>query len=342
LYLYFSWRERSKSAKIRELIGDLRLISQLRGNFSVIHRRFAMSRLRRLLVLLWVGFCLGLVLNLGSCNQSSPTPSNRVRLTVGLVSYDTGAGSVDKYDPFRQYLAEALKATVELEPVFNEIRAVEQIQSQAWAIAFAPAGLAAIAIADAQYTPLFPLQGTPNLRSVLVVKDSSPAQTLADLANTAIALGEPGSAAGYYLPLYDLYGLTLQSVRFAPTPRTVLEWLQNDEVTAGALSEEDFQRYRREFGGTTFRILHQSRVIPSGAVLLSPAIERNQQRLLEEAMKAAPSNITSDAGYIPNAPIPNFDQLIQLVEKVRPLESRVRDQPAVLTLEKEPATLPSN
>jgi phosphonate transport system substrate-binding protein len=252
---------------------------------------------------------------------------------VGLVSYDAGAGSVEMLTPFKQYLEESLTTTVELEPVFNELRAVEQIQSQAWDLVFAPPGLTAIAINEVQYVPLFPLQGNPRQRSVLVVKEDSPVTDLPDLANTVIALGEPGSATGYYLPLYDLYGLTLAEIQFAPTPKTVLEWVANDQVTAGALSEEDFEQFQNEFDGVAFRVLHESRVISPGAVLLSPTVERNQQRLIEDAMQAAPSNIASDAGYIPNASVPDFEQLIQLVNKVRPLEGRVDEQPAVLTLE---------
>jgi len=50
-------------------------------------------------------------------------------------------------------------------------------------------------------------------------------------------------------------------------------------------------------------------------------------------MQAAPASVASDAQYIANASPPTFDQLIQLVEKVRPLEARIREQPAVLTIE---------
>ncbi|NEQ43843.1 MAG: phosphate/phosphite/phosphonate ABC transporter substrate-binding protein [Leptolyngbya sp. SIOISBB] len=294
-----------------------------------------MKRLQRLGILSIFGLCLALLVNLGGCHDPSATSGGPSRLVVGLVSYDTGAASVEAYAPLQDYLGEALKAQVELEPVFNELRAVEQIQSQAWDLAFAPAGLAAIAVDDAQYVPLFPLQGSPQQRSVLVVPTDSTAEALSDLANEVIALGEPGSATGYYLPLYDLYGLTLGEIRFAPTPKTVLEWVAAGEVAAGAISEEGFQQYRNEFPADTFRVLHESRTINNGAVLLSPAIERNQQRLIEEAMKAAPASVASDAGYIANAAAPTFDSLIQLVDKVRPLEAKVREQPAVLTIEVE-------
>lgn len=291
-----------------------------------------MGRLRRLLVV-WLAGLLGCFLfSLAGCGASTPSTSSP-RLTVGLVSYDAGAAAIDKYQPFQQYLSEQLQAVVELEPAYNELRAVEQVQKRAWSLVFAPSGLSAIAISEGQYVPLFPLQGTPNQRSVLVVNDDSSFAAIADLSNQVIALGEPGSATGYYLPLYDLFGLTLQEIRFAPTPKTVLEWLESDEVAAGALSEQDYQNLRGQFPNTRFRVLHQSRVIPPGAVLLSPTVERNQQQLIEQAMAAAPSNIAADAGYVPNAQLPVFDQLIQLVTQVRPLEERVKQQPAVLTLE---------
>ncbi|NJN90956.1 MAG: phosphate/phosphite/phosphonate ABC transporter substrate-binding protein [Leptolyngbyaceae cyanobacterium SL_5_14] len=288
-----------------------------------------MFRRRLLLVgLLLLTLTLGLWLN--SCTRNSTDPLGK--LVVGIVSYDTG-NAVDKYERFREYLAGQTRAIVELEPAFNELAAVEQIQRQVWSIVFASPGLAAIAISSQQYIPIFTMQGINNLRSVIVVRDESQLQTLGDLANQTIALGEPGSAAGYYLPLYDLYGLTLAEVRLAPTPKTVLEWLDEGAIVAGALSEDDFQTLRNQFRDTQFRVLHTSRPIPPGAVLLAPTVERNQQEQIEIAMEQAPSNIIGDSGYIPNVPLPDYSQLIELVEKIQPIESRIREKPAVLTVE---------
>lgn len=286
------------------------------------------------------GCCLGLVmvwvLTLVGCNQPSAPLFSANHLMIGWVSYDTESDKLPKLARFKDYLAQRLQIMVELEPAFNELRAVDQVKNGDWSLVFAPAGLAAIAIAEAQYLPIFPLQGTPNLKSLIVVRQDSPIQSLTDLTNQTIALGEPGSATGYYLPLYDLYGLTLREIRFAPTPKTVLDWIRSGTVVAGALSETDYQTYRTTFshagsdGG--FRVLHQSRAVPPGAVLLSPTVDRNLQYAIEAAMKEAPSNIAADAGYISNNPVPSFDQLIQLVEKVRPIEANVSQRPAVLTL----------
>ncbi|MGF1479989.1 MAG: phosphate/phosphite/phosphonate ABC transporter substrate-binding protein [Cyanophyceae cyanobacterium] len=288
----------------------------------MIRHRFLLAPAVFLAGLLWVG-----------CRGES---INSERLTIGVVSYEEGTVSVARFKPLQQYLAEQTNDVIELEPAYNELQALEQIQRQNWSLVFAPPGLAAIAIGQELYVPIFSLEGISNIeRSVIVVREESPAQGLADLSNQVVALGEPGSAAGYYLPLYDLYGLTLAEVRFAPTPKTILQWLSQQEVAAGALSEEDFERYRQEFESTPFRILHKSRWIPPGVVLLGPTVERNRQEHLVNVMKEAPSSVIGDAGYVPTTTVPDYEQFIQLVEKVRPLEEQVRETPAVLTSDAE-------
>ncbi len=286
----------------------------------------------------WLPVLLASVL--GGCGAESSDPVGK--LTIGVVSYDAVDQSVEQYQPFKEYLAQQTQTVVELEPAYNELQALQQIQRQdVWSLVFAPPGLAAIAISQERYAPIFPLEGSANARAVLVVLENSPVTELGDLAGEVITLGEKGSASGYYLPLYDLYGLILSEVRFAPTPRTVLEWVKDGSVAAGALSEENYQDHRGDFASSSFRVLHISRPMPQGVVLVGPTVERNQQQAIEEAMRAAPSNIVSDAGYIPAAPIPDYSQFIQLIEKVRPLEDQVTRSPAVLTVEAEPISPPN-
>jgi phosphonate transport system substrate-binding protein len=282
--------------------------------------------------LLFVHFLLLITLLGAGCRSRETVNPNK--LTIGVVSYESGSGSIEQYEPLQEYLAEQTNSVVELEPAYNELQALEQIQRNNWSIVFAPPGLAAIAMSEGLYIPIFPLERISSLeRSVIVLQEKSPIQDLVALSNKVIALGKPGSAAGYYLPLYDLYGLTLAEIRLAPTPKTILEWLTEEEIAAGALSEADFERYRQEFQSTEFRILHKSRWIPPGVVLLGPTIERNRQEHLIEVMENAPSSLLGDAGYVPTAPVPDYEQFIQLVEKVRPLETQVQQQPAVLTTE---------
>lgn len=289
--------------------------------------------LRRLL--LAQSFLL-VALGFSSCSQNNSVPVER--WIVGIVSYDAGAQSLDKYENFKEYLGKQTHKIIELEPALNELQAVQQINSKTWSVVFAPPGLAAIAIGKNQYTPIFPLQGLNNLRSVLLVRDDSPLQGIPDLANKVIALGQPGSAAGYYLPLYDLYGLTLKEIRFSPTPATILEWLSQGVVDAGALSEQEFQQYRNQFGTTKFRVLHRSRPVPVGVVLVAPTVDINNQEQIKKAMSQATTSIVEDAGYLPSAKVPDYTQFVKLVEKVRPLEAQVKKKPAVLEFNQNTAT----
>ena len=264
---------------------------------------------------------------------SSTSQISTEKLTIGVVGYGNEVRSVDKYEPLQRYLATQTNSIVDLEPAYNELQALEQIQRQRWSLVFAPPGIAAIAIKEQQYLPLFPLERVGSReRSLLVVKKDSQIEDLVDLLHKRVALGQPGSATGYYLPLYDLYGLTLAEVIFAPTPRQVLRLLQDGKVDAGALSEAEFQTYRSEFQ-TEFQILQKSRLIPSGLVILSPTIERNQQENIINSLRNASASIVSDAGYVVDAQIPEYEEFIKLVEKVKPLEKRVRQTPAVLTID---------
>jgi len=249
-------------------------------------------------------------------------------LTVGAVIYEDDQ-STQKYSAFTDYLASTLHTLVELEPTFNEIRAIEQIKRKNWSLVFAPPGLAAIAIFEEKYLPLFPLEGVQTTRSLILVKQESPFQKLTDLANQIVALGQPGSATGYYLPLYNLYGLTLAQVRISPTPKTTLQWLDKGDIAAGSLSLAEFERYRLEFKKTKFRIISQNSV-PLGAVLVSPNLNPNQQEQIRKAMEVVKPQIIDAAGYIPNASIPNYQELIKVVNKVRPLAQEIKNKPVSL------------
>lgn len=292
---------------------------------------------RRFLLISRFALGVGLLLVSVSCTRSTSNPSEaQSKLTIGIVTYDEGARSVDQYTGFTDYLGSQTKTLIELEPAYNEIKALEQIERQAWGLVFAPPGLAAIAISKSRYRPILPLQGIDHLSSVLVVRKDSPVQNLQDLNGKSVALGQPGSATGYYVPLYNLYGLTLAEVRLAPTPKTVLEWISKGEVDAGALSKDALTRHQAEFRSTQFRILLSSRRIPSGAVLVSPQMDLQQQEIIKQALNQAIPQVVQQVGYIINTPPPDYKTLIAFINKVKPIESNIREKPALLYADQAP------
>lgn len=263
------------------------------------------------------------------CAPQEPAQTNHV--LIGIVAYGEGSLSLDRLESFKDYLGEQTQSTIEIEPAFNEVKALAQIRSRRWSLVFAPPGLAATAISTAQYIPLFPLQGTSNtVRSVIVVRDDSSVLEIEDLQRESIALGQPGSATGYYLPLYDLFGLTLSNVIVAATPKNILSAVASGEVTAGALAKSEYEHYREDFEETQFRILHTGRSLPAGVVLVGPSVDRNLQEYIVQAMNQATPNLASKAGYIPNANPPNYEFFMELIEKVSPYEQRIYEMPANL------------
>lgn len=273
-------------------------------------------------------FLLSLILILGGCPTSSPTPG---KISIGVVSFGESDRSLEKYNELRNYLGSQLKSLIELEPTYNEIQARQQIERQVWDIVFAPPGLAAIAISESEYIPLFPLQGTLETRSVIIVGEESQIMELQQLNGKVVALGQPGSATGYYLPVYNLYGLTLAEIRFATTPRAVLELVSEDTVDAGAMSLAEFNRYRSSFPNTRFRILFtDSHDVPSGAVLVSPNLDPSQQEKIRQVLAQVAPAVAASAGYITNAEPPNYDYMIEVVGRVGEISGRIRQKPAPL------------
>ena len=257
-----------------------------------------------------------LLLAANACKSAQETSAP---LLIGVINYDQDEQIINRYTSFNRYLSSVLKAHIEIEPTFNERKALERIQSQAWSLVFAPPGVAAIAINDFQYIPLFPMQqDVTNLRSIFIVDNTSPIQELRQLEGKTIALGQVGSTTGYYFPIYNLYGLTFAEVLLAPTPKTILEWVAREKVTAGALSTREFNLYSPQFSQTEFRIFYtDSHPVPPSSILLAPTVDRTYQNQIIEAMSDAPPDVVQQAGYVPNASVPNYKYMISVVERVR-------------------------
>ncbi|HTL88752.1 MAG TPA: PhnD/SsuA/transferrin family substrate-binding protein, partial [Leptolyngbya sp.] len=227
------------------------------------------------------------------------------------------------------------QAVVQFEPAYNERKALERLKSQAWSIVFAPPGLAAIALTQYRYTPLAPLAGVRSLRSVLVVQKNSPYQTLDSLAGKTLAVGQPGSAVGYYLPLFNLYGLTLASLAISATPKAILAAIAQGKADVGALSLEEFNTYKAEVNQTDFRILFtDTHTVPPGLVLVSPNVERNLQESIQKVLNEMPSMVAQEAGFVPGGKIPDYTYLISVVERVRAIFPAETPEGAALLTQK--------
>ncbi len=252
-------------------------------------------------------------------------------LTIGVINYGGGNQIINQFANFKHYLGQKTKAHIQLEPTFNENQAINRIQARAWSLVFAPPGLAAIAIAGYQYTALFPLLDLSNLRSIIVVRQDSPLHDRKQLQQKTVALGEPGSATGYYFPLFNLYGLTLAEILFAPTPKTVLEWVAEGKAIAGAVSIADYNLYSPQLNQTQFRILYTDpHYVPPGAVLIGPSVDSKRQDYIRKLLSDFPSILASEVGYAPNGQLPDYQYMIAVVEQVKAIAAHIHEKPTHL------------
>jgi phosphonate transport system substrate-binding protein len=260
---------------------------------------------------------------------------DREQLTIGIVDYGLGKQSSDRFDLFRQYLEEKLQSSVQIEPTFNEIKALERIRAQAWSLVVAPPGLAAIAMSQYQYSSLVPLEGIEDLRSVLVVRKDSPYQDLRSLAGKKLAIGQPGSATGYYLPLFNFYGLTLAELIVTSTPQATLTAVAQGTADVGALSLQEFNRRQPEVGLSELRILvTDPHRVPNGAILISSTVEAKRQDTIRQVIKDTPSTIAREASFIPTGTVPDYKYMISVVDRVRSIFPADQVQTAALLSQK--------
>ena len=275
--------------------------------------------------------------------SGSPTPTtaredgsgDREQLAIGTLSYGSDKQPSAQYDSVKQYLEQKLPSLVQIEPTFNESKALERIRAKAWSLVFAPPGLAAIAISQYQYTPILPLEGINNSRSILVVKKDSTYRDLKSLTGKKLAIGQPGSATGYYLPIYNLYGLTLAELILAPTSKSILEAVAEGRADVGALSLTKFNTYKHEIPQAEFRILFTDpHKVPPGSILVSSAVELKLQESIRQLLIDSPSTVFQDAGFIPNGTVPDYKYMIAVVDRVRSIFPADQAQTAALLTQK--------
>ena len=274
-------------------------------------------------------FLSQMLLSIAACTTEETILNQR--LVIGVLSYGQGKQTVERLSGFRQYLSEKLKTIVELEPAFNERIAVERMKRKSWSLVFSTPGLAAMGIAYHQYWSMFPLQSDSNSRSIIVVNRGSYLNQIQDLQGKKLALGQQGSATGYYFPLYNLYGLTLTSIQFAPTPKSSLELLSQGEVDAAALSLEEFNFYKTKIDSAQFRILFtDTHTAPSGSLLCSPLVEKKRADLIRNHLKKAPNSLIKQANYIPNASPPDYKYMMSVVKRVNTITENIDSKPVRL------------
>ena len=196
---------------------------------------------------------------------------------------------------FRDQLMEASRCEVQLEPVGSPDLARARLASGAWDIGFVPPGLMAFAMTrDSPYTPLRSLAAPRQSRSSIAVIAGSPHQQLADLDGARVGLLPRGSLTGFYLPLYNMHGLSLSQVVYALDHAELLKLLEQGKVDAIAWDEA-----RPEPGTPLRRLFVDEHPIPLGAMVMRRAMVKEDPSSFLRSLDAITRELPSALSYVP-------------------------------------------
>jgi len=228
------------------------------------------------------------------------------RLRVGLVGAAEGrAQSAEQLLPdqdqfrLRELLTVASRCEVQLEPVLSSEQARLRLQSGAWDLAFLPPGLTALALEQGgSYGLVRQLGRRSNAKSQMLVRADSGFETRGDLRGRRLGVLPRGSLTGFYLPLFNLYGLRFSEVHYALSYAELLAMLTNGEVDVIAWDGS------LPIDSTRLKVLHEdSHVIPLGALALSQSLLQSDHqpflRQLDENVTQLPSSLGYSSGVIP-------------------------------------------
>ncbi|MEP0923447.1 PhnD/SsuA/transferrin family substrate-binding protein [Leptolyngbya sp. ST-U4] len=190
-------------------------------------------------------------------------------------------------------------------------QAISLVNEHQWDVAFAYSPIVGIAAEDAGYETIgvmFPGQGQYQA-SIFVSKNSS-IQSLDQINEKhTVAMGDFFSASKFYMPSYEFYGRRITVLSNIPT-QEIFNLVRKGKVDIGVgiLTKEE----------SDFRVLKQSRDIPSSGVYLSPKLTASDQQELKAALLNAPEEIKSrkQANY-GKGEKPDFEYFRGIVRRVQ-------------------------
>jgi phosphonate transport system substrate-binding protein len=285
--------------------------------------------------LLWIGVVAAVF---SACRAQSPQqvslcgPTGQLR--VGFVGADEGrarGGQAVLPDQeigrLRDLLTVASQCEVQLEPAASPEQARLRISSAEWDAAFLPAGLAALALEGSgagDYSLVRPIGQRRQSRSRLLVRADSVWRSLPQLKGARLGLLPRGSLTGFYLPLYNLHGLSLGSVHYALSYLELLEKLR-----ARQLDVIVWDSALPEPGGDVRVLFEDQNTVPLGALVLTQSLVAADHqpflRVLDESSSQLPPSLGYAAGVLPEAQ--ELQRLRTVVNSVESWDLPLEGQP---------------
>jgi serine/threonine-protein kinase len=236
------------------------------------------------------------------------------QLTIGVVNASWLRGQDEaKYTQLAAHLKSELSQQLKRDIIVNlekldsreqktTTEVIKQLQDQNWDIVFTLLPMLSVEAEQNDYifvARMFP--DIENIRSVFLVRSDSSIQSIKDLNNKKIALGSYDSVPLFYMPLYYLYGLTMELER-DKSPKEIIDKITSGSVDVGVAMDLTWERATKNNPtlSQTLRAIalddagnFSSRPIPMAGVYLSPKLTHSEQKLLEQMISNTPVEMRS-------------------------------------------------
>jgi hypothetical protein len=187
--------------------------------------------------------------------------------------------------------------------------AIAKIRHYEWDVVFSYSPVIAIEAEDQGYqfiAQMFP--GTTGYQSTFFVRENSDITFNQLSTQYTIALGDFFSASKFYMPVYDLYGASLQvmaNLNSTDIYRVVQEG--KADIGVGVANEQLPEG---------LKVIKTTRDLPSSGVYLSPQLSPQDARRLTQLILNAPATVKQSANYDRGSP-PNYEYFRGIVSRVR-------------------------
>jgi phosphonate transport system substrate-binding protein len=174
--------------------------------------------------------------------------------------------------------------------------------------------------------------GQAAYRSVILVQEDSPIASLAGLRGRRLACKDAGSTAAFLFPIAAIKRAGVGATKifdaaeapakdsvsyfFTGSESSVLSAVARGTADAGAMNEEDWNRFRHEKPGVTskLRVLYESELLPRGFVLTGPAITAKQRDGIRELMLTMANDKRGLEALAQNENVDGFDPIGDALE----------------------------
>jgi phosphonate transport system substrate-binding protein len=227
--------------------------------------------------------------------------------------------------------------------------AKKRICSGEWQLTFALSPLVTAQALDCGQKPLYQLLGSRSYQAAYFVRGNgtltnikgSKQEILRQLEGKTLALNQVGSASGFYVPLYELYGRKFKKIALLGNYDTIKAKVQSGEFDVGVAPLTTITG-DVDFPQNTFRVLTTSFDIPEGALLMDSKLDPVLSEKLIEILKSkdvyskvkAPDQknrvLTNYLLYDPSAPLPSYELFKPIKSKIDAIGDCYKRIPAIV------------